>query len=90
MIFSIGNGVKIVFFASRFWRCLVDILCQLAAALAHCHGLRPNPIIHCDVKPGNVLVQQLGGATSGSNGAGAASRDDGFVLKWVWSPTLVH
>ncbi len=32
-----------------------------ASALAHCHAVTPHPIIHCDVKPGNVLVQRMAG-----------------------------
>lgn len=48
-----------------FWRDVADILCQAAAGLAHCHSLA-TPVVHADIKPGNILVQRLPGPSSSS------------------------
>jgi serine/threonine protein kinase len=61
-----------------FWRHVTDILCQVASALAHCHAARPRAIVHCDVKPANVLVQ-----TPGAGGVPRAKLADFGAAVWV-------
>lgn len=41
---------------AEFHAKLCDVLAQIASALAHCHAQSP-PIVHCDVKPNNILVR---------------------------------
>ena len=38
----------------------LDIMAQLALALSHMNNLKPEAIIHRDVKPGNILVKAEG------------------------------
>lgn len=39
---------------------LCDCLCQIASALVHCHARN---IVHCDVKPANIVVEVVSGGS---------------------------
>eukprot|EP00971_Amphidinium_carterae_P016504 326083-Amphidinium_carterae.1 len=39
----------------------------VGAALAHLHGFQP-PVVHLDLKPGNILIHKLAGGSCTASG----------------------
>ncbi|TYG71486.1 hypothetical protein ES288_D05G400800v1 [Gossypium darwinii] len=57
---SNGNLEKLLHSKNHFLDIIqrVDIMIDVASAIEHLHNGHPTPIIHCDLKPNNILLEE--------------------------------